>query len=83
MSTRYKIIGNTIEPIREIPSPALDMFCSGGDPIDWEQRRYEIAKNVLSGVAVNEIPGHYEQLAKIDVLYADALIAELKKGEKQ
>lgn len=48
--------------------------------IDWEQRRYEISKNVLSGVVVNEAPGHYEQLAKMAVLYADALIAELKKG---
>ena len=49
--------------------------------IDWEHRRYEIAKNVLSGVVANEIPGHYEQLAKIAILYADALIAELKKGD--
>lgn len=48
--------------------------------IDWEQRRYEIAKNVLPGLVVDEIPGQYRQLAKAAILYADALIAELKKG---
>lgn len=48
--------------------------------IDWEERRYEIAKNVLSGIVVNEIPGKYEQTARQAIEYADALIAELKKG---
>lgn len=61
---------------RKFPMFALEFL----KEIDWEQRRYEISKNVLSGVVVNEAPGHYEQLAKMAVLYADALIAELKKG---
>lgn len=61
---------------RKFPMFALEF----SKEIDWEQRRYEISKNVLSGVVVNEAPGHYEQLAKMAVLYADALIAELKKG---
>ncbi len=53
--------------------------------IDWEQRRYEIAKDMLSAM--------YEQddyAASCDikttvngaVLYADALIEELKKTSK-
>ena len=46
--------------------------------IDWEQRRYEIAKDVLStlvsdpNIADCEIPS-------AAVRYADALIKELKK----
>ena len=51
--------------------------------IDWEQRRYEIAKEVFS--AFHSSPDfsvfgtdRWER-AKIAVKYADALIAELKK----
>lgn len=49
--------------------------------IDWKQRRYEIAKTVLpcfrdgSNVWLSA-----EEAAKCAVYYADALIAELKKG---
>lgn len=49
--------------------------------IDWEQRRYEISKSVLpcfrdgSNVWLSA-----EETAKCAVYYADALIAELKKG---
>lgn len=48
---------------------------------DWEKRRYEIAKSVLpkfrdgSNVWLSA-----EESAKCAVRYADALIAELKKG---
>ena len=49
--------------------------------IDWEQRRYETAKAAMIGL----MAGHnaiYEakKLAPIAIEYADALIAELKKG---
>lgn len=51
--------------------------------IDWEQRRYEIAKEAVRGVALNE-----ETFANVEIKttvnnalkLADALIAELKKG---
>lgn len=49
--------------------------------IDWEQRKYEISKSVLpcfrdgSNVWLSA-----EEAAKCAVYYADALIAELKKG---
>ena len=59
--------------------------------IDWSERRYEIAKNIfnitanfqeltLSGATrtVNK-----ERAAELAVKYADALIAELKKGGGQ
>lgn len=49
--------------------------------IDWEQRRYEIAKDTLAALISN--PNHcgksYESEVKHAVEFADALIDELKK----
>ena len=75
----------------KIPTSCLDDYVRytnsirAGNPvknytknIDWEQRRYEIAKDVLStlvsdpNIADCEIPSEA-------VRYADALIKELKK----
>lgn len=59
--------------------------------IDWEQRRYEIAKDMMTaimnnpditaGVACEPVPteGVPVTLAKVSLEFADALIAELKK----
>lgn len=48
--------------------------------IDWEQRRYEIAKEILKEVFTF---GEPECTAMEAVRYADALIKELKKGDKK
>lgn len=54
--------------------------------IDWEQRRYEIAKTVVHGQLTGPIIDGVDpnpsitDLAKLAVKIADALIAELKKG---
>lgn len=51
--------------------------------IDWEQRRYEIAKDVLTAFMSNPCPevvsGSEQMQAKDAVSYADALIEKLKK----
>ena len=48
--------------------------------IDWEQRRYEIAKDVLAALLSNrKIGGVYASYSKVAVDYADVLIEELKK----
>jgi hypothetical protein len=60
--------------------------------IDWEQRRYEIAKSAMNAMLANPellqvvtskeyVVGTFCQnrVAKVSVDYADALIAELKK----
>lgn len=49
---------------------------------DWEQRRYEIAKDILPHTILLEyhVKG-LERGVKDAVMIADALIAELKKGE--
>lgn len=56
-----------------------------GENIDWEQRRYEIAKDVFAAQIsdVEYAENNSEQiLAKYAVKYADALIEELKGGKK-
>ncbi len=65
----------------------LDFFNLGY--IDWEQRRYEIAKaamqanlsnpEILQFITKDGVP--IERVAKCSIQYADALIKELKKGE--
>ena len=49
--------------------------------IDWEQRRYEIAKNVYP-IVIHEIDHNVRKTlpAKAAVELADILIEELKKG---
>jgi len=54
--------------------------------IDWEQRRYEIAKEAMSGIlsapvvaGVNPNPS-YKDIATFSVRLADTLIKELKGG---
>lgn len=46
---------------------------------DWEQRRYEIAKENMPFLLWQE-QGNFERAAKYAVKSADALIEELKKG---
>lgn len=54
--------------------------------IDWEARRYEIARDVLAAFMSNSCNNVYagapDAQAKDAVLYADALINELKGGSK-
>jgi hypothetical protein len=62
--------------------------------IDWEARRYEIAKSVMQAIVANSHDKHYSrnipelgcrkkfdcyEMAEHAVFYADALIDELKK----
>ena len=51
--------------------------------IDWEERRYEIAKDILATSRISQQIGHYsyieESEVKVAVRIADFLIDELKK----
>lgn len=47
--------------------------------IDWEQRRYEIAKDVLIALIAKPEIVLTASDAKVAIRYADALIEELKK----
>lgn len=61
---------------RELKKPAQPK------EIDWEQRRYEIAKDMLAAFLSNSCQqiymGSFAEQAKDAVKYADALIQELK-----
>lgn len=61
---------------RELKKPAQPK------EIDWEQRRYEIAKEMLAAFLSNSCQQVYEgsfaEQAKYAVRFADALINELK-----
>ena len=66
--------------VKETPEEILAMpdIEEGNKTIDWEQRRYEIAKHILPQMFIDE-PMYS---AKNAVYYADALINKLKGGEK-
>ena len=68
--------------VKETPEEILVMpdIEEGGKAIDWEQRRYEIAKHILSQ---SFTLGRAEDTATNALYYADALIEELKKGGKK
>ena len=73
---------------KETPEEILAMpdIEEGIKTIDWEQRRYEIAKEMLPVIYYDDKPQEGEdyltlnQAAHEAVRYADALITELKKG---
>lgn len=46
--------------------------------VDWEQRRYELAKAAITGIATSDCSESF--VAKMAVNYADAVIEELKKA---
>lgn len=73
--------------VKETPEEILAMpdIEEGNKVIDWGQRRYEIAKDILPAIYSNDQPeeGEFylspEDAANLSVKYADALIKELKK----
>lgn len=66
----------------------LKLLDTTESPIDWEQRRYEIAKDAMNGIlsapvvaGVNPNPS-FKDIATFSVRLANALIKELK-GDKE
>ena len=47
--------------------------------IDWEQRRYELAKDIIKAIVADDCGGNSDAIAKYAVNYADALIKRLKE----
>lgn len=92
----YTVFRNGVGVEMNLPISFYDNFevIGGGDAIDWEQRRYEIAKTILpyctettrtilmSGHGIgDEYAGKTipEAVSEQAIQYADALIAELMK----
>ena len=73
---------------KETPEEILAMpdIEEGNKAIDWEQRRYEIAKEMLPVIYYDDKPQEGEDYLTLNeaaheaVRYAEALITELKKG---
>ena len=61
---------------------ACKKYVQNSEKIDWEQRRYEIAKECMAQLNVTHFADGYESeenCARMAVKAADVLIAELKK----
>ena len=57
----------------------LDFLNVGNLVIDWEQRRYELAKDIIKAVVADDCGGNSDAIAKYAVNCADALIKRLKE----
>ena len=66
--------------VKETPEEILAMpdIEEGSKDIDWEQRRYEIAKHILPQMSIIQPMNTAENAVR----FADALIEALKGGEK-
>ena len=82
------IWSNDLQPteyvVKETPEEILAMpeIEEGGKAIDWEQRRYEIAKGITAAICTSNakvVLLNYNQI----VAAADGLIRELKKGAEK
>ena len=79
--TRITMEGGCSYTAKETPEEILAMpdIEETNKVIDWEQRRYEIAKHILSETFILGSPNGSANNA---VRFADALIEALKGGEK-
>lgn len=66
------LVGNMYIKVSE-----LNFF---SENIDWEQRRYELAKDILKAVIENDNGINSEVAAKYSLNCVDALIKRLKEG---
>lgn len=66
------LVGNMYIKVSE-----LNFF---SENIDWEQRRYELAKDIIKVAITNNYGVNSEVVAKYSLNCADALIKRLKKG---
>ena len=83
--TRITMEGGCSYTAKEAPEEILAMpdIEEGNKTIDWEQRRYEIARDIAAAIHTKpNVSGtllNYNQI----VAAADRLIRELKKGTEQ
>ena len=61
----------------------LDFLNVGNLVIDWEQRRYEIAKDIIKAVIADDRGGNSNAIAKYAVNCTDALIKRLKEENNE
>ena len=85
--TRITIEGGCSYTAKETPEKIIAMpdIEEGSKVIDWEQRRYEIAKDITAAIYTRPNAGAGGALPNYNriVAAADGLIRELKKGTEQ
>lgn len=59
----------------------VEILQDGCNVIDWEQRKYEMAKEFMAGFIIEATFWSAEQMADESVRHADALIERLKGGD--
>ena len=69
------LVGNMYIKVSE-----LNFF---SENIDWEQRRYELAKDIIKIVIANDYGVNSDVVAKYSLNCADALIKRLKEVKKE
>lgn len=69
----------TMEKENEI---APIFICRDAEELKWEQRRYEIAKEILPALH-RSFAGSVDWQCQTAVMYADKLIKELQKPKEQ
>ena len=69
------LVGNMYIKVSE-----LNFF---SENIDWEQRRYELAKDIIKAVVADDCGGNSDAIAKYAVNCADALIKRLKEVKNE
>ena len=89
----YTVFRNSEGKLMNLPVSFFDNYeeiVEADKTIDWEQRRYEIARNILPTAAISVNASTQEWMngmtytqasAALSLKYADALIEELKKGK--
>lgn len=77
-----KCVAEHTRQVRKEAKQSCEQICDTiKKDIDWEQRRYEVAKSAMVGL----MAGHNaiydaDKLASVAMTYADALIKELQKA---
>lgn len=69
------LVGNMYIKVSE-----LNFF---SENIDWEQRRYELAKDIIKAVIAEDRGGDSDAIVKYAVNCADALIKRLKEANNE
>ena len=50
---------------------------------DWEQRRYEVARDCLAAMSSNVVDFNADSMASLSITLADSLISKLKEGRHE
>ena len=71
----------TFKIIRKYMKTIASDIVDNPNEIDWEQRRYELAKSILSGIVSRPPSIQIKEGCAVAIEMADEMIKQLKEGE--